>query len=303
MDDFKVSGRELWEWYQQVQQSAIASECSPQEIDWLLQEAAQLDRLTLRLGSFKNWPVVTLKQPWLELQQLWQRRLKERVPLQYLLGFTHWRHFTLQVSPAVLIPRPETELIIDQVMLALQNCEQTQRGGLEQGHWVDLGTGSGAIALGLADVLPQATIHAVDQSPEALAIAQQNAVKLGLQDRIQFHQGSWWQPLESLQSQISGMVSNPPYIPSALISTLQPEVAHHEPHLALDGGEDGLNCIRYLIETAPTYLCSGAIWIVEMMAGQGESVANLLHNQGNYNQISIIRDLAGLDRFVLAYRN
>ena len=96
------------------------------------------------------------------------------------------------------------------------------------------------------------------------------------------------------------MVSNPPYIPSQEVLLLQPEVAQHEPHLALDGGLDGLDAIRVLIDTAPKYLQAGGIWLIEMMAGQGTAVVALLEQQGSYDDIEIINDLAGLDRFVLA---
>ena len=98
------------------------------------------------------------------------------------------------------------------------------------------------------------------------------------------------------------MISNPPYIPSAMIAGLQPEVAHHEPHLALDGGEDGLVAVRHLIETAPDYLVAGGLWLVEIMAGQAPFVAELLENQGQYQNIQILKDLADIERFVVAYR-
>jgi len=106
--------------------------------------------------------------------------------------------------------------------------------------------------------------------------------------------------MEKLRGKISGAISNPPYIPTEAIADLQPEVVKHEPHLALDGGEDGLQCIRHLIETSPQYLHSGAIWLVEMMAGQGEMVAVMLEQQGSYRNIKLLPDLAGIDRFALA---
>ena len=97
------------------------------------------------------------------------------------------------------------------------------------------------------------------------------------------------------------MVSNPPYIPTSELATLQPEVFQHEPHLALDGGDDGLDAIRYLVQTAPKYLMSGGIWLIEMMAGQGENVVSLLSEQGDYRDIRVIQDLSRRERFVLAY--
>jgi release factor glutamine methyltransferase len=289
-----VSGLQLWQWRNAAIQAAIATDVPPMEVDWLLLEVAGLDRLALRLESFKDWPQIQLQLPLEELDQLWQRRLNDRLPVQYIAKVTPWRQFKIAVSSAVLIPRPETECLID---LALAASD----GG--SGHWADLGTGSGAIAIGLADILPKATIHAVDYSLEALAIARTNADNLGFADQIKFYQGSWWEPLAFLKGQFSGMVSNPPYIPTSTLPTLQPEVINHEPHLALDGGDDGLECIRYLIEISPSYLQPGGVWLIEMMSGQADAVRELLQNQGSYCKIQIHADLAGIERFALAYKS
>ncbi|MEH1917052.1 peptide chain release factor N(5)-glutamine methyltransferase [Nostoc sp.] len=289
-----VSGLQLWQWRNAALEAAIATDVLPMEVDWLLLEVAGLDRLALRLESFKNWPQIQLQLPLEELEQLWQRRLNDRLPVQYIAGVTPWRQFKIAVSSAVLIPRPETECLIDLAEASTSNTS---------GHWADLGTGSGAIAIGLADALPKATIHAVDYSLEALAIAQANADNLGFADRIKFYQGSWWEPLTFLKGQFSGMVSNPPYIPTSTFPTLQPEVLNHEPHLALDGGADGLDCIRHLVEISPSYLQPGGVWLIEMMAGQADEVRELLQNQGNYCNIQIHADLAGIERFALAYRS
>ncbi|MEG4504163.1 peptide chain release factor N(5)-glutamine methyltransferase [Microcoleus sp. F6_B4] len=292
-----VSGLELWQWVNQAKSQARSYDIPLAEIDWLLQELAGLDRLALRLESFKDLPKIELKLSFSELALLWQRRLQERVPVQYLTGVAHWRHFSLKVTPAVLIPRPETELLIDLAVEAVKSYSVNPKS-----HWVDLGTGSGAIAIGLASALTNARVYAVDCSSEALAVARLNAENLGFESRINFYQGSWWEPLEFLKGQVSGMVSNPPYIPSSTVLTLQPEVLKHEPHLALDGGFDGLDCIRHLVETAPDYLESGGVWLVEMMAGQETAVADMLQSHGSYGKVQIFSDLAGIDRFALAYR-
>lgn len=299
-----VSGWELWQWRDRALQAAAKAGVPLGEVDWLLLEVAGLDKLALRLASFRDMPQIQITVPLSKLTTLWQQRIADRTPVQYLVGVTHWRHFSLAVSPAVLIPRPETECPIDLAVAAYNSSTGGIIPGnsLDEGHWADLGTGSGAIALGLADVFPSATIHAVDCSAAALAIAQQNSSRLGFKDRIRFYEGSWWQPLSALIGQFSGMVANPPYIPSSLVPQLQPEVAWHEPHLALDGGVDGLDCIRHLIEASPAYLRPGGIWLIEMMAGQAPAVAELLHQQGSYCQIQIFSDLAGIDRFALAYR-
>ena len=287
-----ISGRDLWQWRSQALSAATAAAIDEYEVDWLLQHLLGCDRLTLRLESDQAQLAVPLSLA--ELDQIWQQRISDRVPVQYLVGSTTWREFVLQVSPAVLIPRPETEALIDLARHSLP--------ALQGGHWVDLGTGSGAIAIGLAAAFTQATIHAVDCSAAALAIAQTNAQTTGFGDRIRFYHGDWLTPLAALQGQLSGIIANPPYIPSALVLSLQPEVTHHEPHLALDGGPDGLNCLRQIIQTAPAYLRPHAVWMVEIMAGQANAVVDLLTQQGDYDRIAIHRDLAKIERFVVARR-
>lgn len=312
-----VSGLELWQWRIAAINEGKLAEVSPMEVDWILQEVAGLDTLSLRLESFKDRSQIPLTIPLAKLNELWQKRLKERLPVQYITGITPWRNFSLIVSPAVLIPRPETECLIDLAVEAVRerwrDGEMGRWGGGEttkdspspqsQTNWADLGTGSGAIAIGLADVFPHAIIHAVDQSPAALKIAQENAQRLGFASRINFYQGSWFTPLQKLKGQLTGIVSNPPYIPSNIVPTLQAEVANHEPHLALDGGNDGLDCLRLLATLAPEYLVPGGIWLVETMAGQTEAVVELLNDRGSYCNVQVFADLSGIDRFVLAYRS
>lgn len=294
-----LSGQELYLWRRQAQQEALAAEVSPQEVDWLLQQLLGLSNLTLRLELFRPQAQISSTTSIQQLTDLWQKRLQDRLPVQYLVGTTPWRYFQLKVSSAVLIPRPETELIID---IARQAVEKSNLSQISLGDWVDLGTGSGAIALGLASILPRANIHAVDLSEAALAIARENAFDLGFIEQISFYQGNWWQPLAHLKGKVSGMVSNPPYIPTAQLKHLQPEVFQHEPILALDGGADGLDCIRYLIRESADYLDSGGIWLIEMAIAQANIVAKMLSETGNYQDIEIFPDLAGIDRFVIAYR-
>lgn len=282
----------LWAWRRWARTTATERDLNAREVDWLLESVSNLDRLALRLESNGERPI-ELSLSLDRLTELWQNRLDKRVPVQYLIGKAFWRDFELVVSPAVLIPRPETEAIIDIAIAASTESQQC-------GNWVDLGTGSGAIAIGLARELPHAQIYAIDLSVDALDIARTNAEKLQIRDRIDVRQGNWWSSLSHLQGRVTAMLSNPPYIPSTEVLQLQPEVVGHEPHLALDGGEDGLQAMRILVDTAPEYLESGGIWLVEMMAGQGTAVADLLTQHGSYRGIEIINDLAGLDRFVLA---
>jgi release factor glutamine methyltransferase len=218
-----------------------------------------------------------------------------------LAGETPWRDLVLAVSPAVLIPRPETELIVD---LAAEFVARSPLGPeLAAGIWADLGTGSGAIAIALARAFPTAQVLAVDQSAAALAVAADNARRHGVTDRITFYPGSWFDPLAAYRGRLSAVVANPPYIPSALVPALQPEVARHEPVAALDGGPDGLDDLRAIAAQAPEYLVPGGLWLVELMAGQGEAVRDLLAELGCYGGVEICGDLAGRDRFVRAVRS
>lgn len=293
-----VTGAELWAWRQRALQEAQAAGIDGHEVDWLLEALTDADRLSLKLGMVQHRPQVWLGCSLGDLSQLWDRRRHQRVPVQYLVGETPWRNLTLAVSPAVLIPRPETELMIDLATAAIARSPIGDQ--LAQGIWADMGTGSGAIALALAQTFPTASILAVDLSAAALAVAQDNAARAGLSDRLTFYQGSWFEPLADYRGQVSALVSNPPYIPSALLPTLQPEVVNHEPAAALDGGEDGLDDLRTLAAQATDYLIPGGLWLAEMMAGQGDAVQALLIAQGGYRDIEICLDLAGRDRFVQA---
>lgn len=296
----RVSGIDLDQWRNQAKAEAKAAGIDPQEVDWLLRAISDVDSLTLRLGRLSQMAGVDLKLSLADLEHRWQQRVQRRVPVQYLVGEAPWRQFSLNVSPAVLIPRPETELIID---LAVDAVERSpQRDALATGIWVDMGTGSGAIAIGLADAFPNAQILAVDQSADALAIAQENIQRYDLTNRITLCHGSWFQPLANYRGQLSAVVANPPYIPSGVLPTLQPEVIAHEPTTALDGGPDGLDDLRILVTQAPDYLIAGGLWLAEMMAGQGQAVTDLLTQVGAYRGIQVIEDLAGRDRFTLAFR-
>ena len=293
-----VSGKALHQWREWAIQLATENNIASNEVDWFLQGLTPLKSLSLQLGNYQNQLHIPIRAPLSDFTQKWQQRIENRVPVQYLTGETPWRQFSLSVTPDVLIPRPETELIINIAEEIV--AENPIADQLRKGYWADLGTGSGAIALGLAHTFPHATIHATDISPQALIIAKQNATKNHLAQRITFHQGSWLTPLSALKNQLSAIITNPPYIPSPTVLTLQPEVTHHEPHLALDGGPNGLHCIKTLIEASPNYLIPNGIWITELMQGQAQTVATLLTQQGNYTHITIHPDLSGTPRFVSA---
>lgn len=292
-----VSGLSLRRWRQAARTAAAAAAVPLEEVDWLLQATSDLDRLTLQLESFAAYPAIALSMPLAELARLWERRVRERVPVQYLAGEVPWRDLLLGVSPAVLVPRPETELLVE-MALAAAKANPALAGGL----WADLGTGSGAIAIALARALPEIEVYAIDVSEAALEVARANAARWQVEDRIRWACGSWFSPLFDAGC-LSGIVANPPYIPTAEIPSLQPEVARHEPHLALDGGPDGLGSVRELVAVAPDFLQPGGFWAVELGQGQAPTVIELLQTCGSYERIESRSDLAGIARFVLAYRS
>lgn len=277
-------------WYHQAQQDAVEYQVNSEELDWLVLCHLELDKLSLRLGQ------ISCSSEQLEtLRILWKKRLTEKIPVQYLLGKAPWRSFWLEVTPAVLIPRPETEILVDLALDFLRTRTDP--------HILDLGTGSGAIALGIA--YEAANVHgtAIDRSPEALAIARRNAQALGCE--INFLEGDWFAPLQTSgtpEAHFDTILSNPPYIPSATIESLDFEVRQHEPRLALDGGIDGLSAIRILVEQGWPWLKPGGLWLVELMVNQAPKVMDLLAANGQYQEIQAHRDLAGIERFVSAKR-
>jgi release factor glutamine methyltransferase len=273
-------------WRQRAIAQAMAANIDIAEVDYLIAAVSGLARLQIRLAA------EDVLVPWEgELEQLWQRRIKERIPMQYLTGFSFWRDLTLKVTPATLIPRPETELLVD---LAIDFLRSHPHPVL-----ADLGTGTGALAIAIARAVPACTVYAIDLSPDALAIARTNVKTYGLKNQVYLLEGAWFSPLPA-NLQLDALVSNPPYIPTAIVGELAVEVRCHEPQLALDGGSDGLQSIRVLIQQAPKFLKPGGFWGIEVMAGQAGSVISCLEKTENYEHIGSVNDLAGIARFVTA---
>ncbi|PHV61867.1 peptide chain release factor N(5)-glutamine methyltransferase [Cyanobacterium aponinum] len=292
--EFEITEKDLFNWYQSAKRDCLNNNINISELNLFIIELTSLNKLNLQLNNYQNQESINSKFSLDKLEKIWNLRITKRCPIQYLIGECHWRNFTLKVTPDVLIPRPETELIIDLASEITFNYSH-----LKTGNFLDLGTGSGAIALGLAEAFPNSYIYAVDKSKSALKIAQENALKYGFESRVKFCHGSWFDPINDLKNSFSLIVSNPPYIPSQMVLELEPEVVNHEPKIALDGGEDGLKDIRYLIENSPNFLVKDGFLILEIMAGQGKIVENLLKENGSYKNIKIEYDLAGLDRFAI----
>jgi release factor glutamine methyltransferase len=217
------------------------------------------------------------------------RRLKNE-PIQYITGDQEFYGLTLKVTPAVLIPRPETEHLVEAVLHHLPKDQPTRI--------VDIGTGSGAIAIALAVHLPKAHITALDLSPEALSIAKQNAETHKVADRITFLQSDLLAAIAN-EPPYDAIVSNPPYIPHTDHPTLHPEVRDHEPHTALFAGTEGLDIYRRLIPQAHTHLKPNGLIALEIGHGQREALASLLSGWRNVN---FVDDLQRIPRVALATR-
>jgi release factor glutamine methyltransferase len=214
-------------------------------------------------------------------------RAAQGEPLAYLTGEREFCGLAFTVTPEVLIPRPETEGLVDMVLRWNKQHPQTAS------HLVDVGTGSGAIAVTLAVRLPQARITAVDTSPAALAVARRNASRHSVGEHIEFVQGNL---LESLSGPFDAILANLPYIPTRTLQTL--DVIRWEPSQALDGGPDGLDLIRTLIEQATTRLVAGGLLALEIQYDQGPPVADLCREAFPGACVTIEHDLTGLDRVV-----
>ncbi len=214
----------------------------------------------------------------------------KRRPLQHLLGTqAFWRH-EFRVTPDVLIPRPETELLVEAALERLRP--------LERPVVVDVGTGSGCIALSLAAELPAAEIHATDVSAPALRVARENAARLGLSALVQFHEGDLLAPVAGRQLDL--IASNPPYVDPALAPTLAPEVRDHEPAMALfPRGGDGYAVYRRLIPAARALLAPGGYLLLEVGQGMGDEVAWLAQRAG-FTLEEILPDLQSIPRAVIA---
>ena len=264
------------------------------DFDWLLDLAGGLSWSSLQRLLVEPQRTVQLKLSLKDLEQIWGHHLDQAIPLQHLVGRCPWRDLELAVSAAALIPRQETEVLVD---LALETI-----AGMSIERWADLGTGSGAIAVALSRAMPATPGHAVDLSPDALALARTNLEALAPEGEWHLHQGRWWEPLEPWWGHIDLVVCNPPYIPSDLILNLDPVVRDHEPHLALAGGIDGLQAIREVVAGACRALAPGGWILIEHHHDQSAPVLNLL-NQAGLSSIRAVRDLEGVNRFALARRS
>ncbi|EUC52715.1 peptide chain release factor N(5)-glutamine methyltransferase [Mogibacterium timidum] len=226
----------------------------------------------------------------------YRERILERasgMPLQYITRVQEFMGLPFRVNENVLIPRLDTEVLVDQVLGIIGGME------LEHPDVLDMCTGSGAIGVSIAHMVPDASVKMTDISEQALATAMKNAELNGVLERSSFALGNMFSALRS-DEQFDIIVSNPPYIKSDIIETLAPEVKDHEPRLALDGGEDGLDAYKVIANNAAAHLKDGGVLALEIGYDQGEAVVFLLERTHYYKPAAIIKDLAGKNRVVVA---
>ena len=258
-------------------------------------ESSRLDAevlLSRVLGKERIYLYVHFDQP---LQQMELGRFREmikqrvkRIPVAYILGEKEFMGMDFSVSPAVLIPRPDTEILVENVIERLKKMENV--------HIVDIGTGSGAIAVSILANCLNVSGVAVDISSEALAVAKSNAIRHGVDMRLEFVKSDVYDSLSA--GQFDAIISNPPYIPDKDIAGLEPEVKC-EPYDALAGGKDGLDFYRRLIQEGIKFLKPNGFMAFEVGIYQAEDVADIGRETGAFNHFEIIKDYGNIDRVVI----
>ncbi len=219
-----------------------------------------------------------------------------REPLQYITGTQEFWGLPFRVTSDVLIPRPETEFVVE--------ASLTAAAALPAPTVVDLCTGSGCIAVCVASELPGARIFAVDRSPNALAVARENARRHGVASRVRFFEGDLYRPLLELdlRGTVDAITANPPYIRAGDLPSLQPEVRDFEPEIALVAGPEGTEVAERIIGEAPVFLRPGGSLVMEMGIGQAETLRRRAARTAAYGTIDVLKDLAGIERVIVAVK-
>ena len=243
---------------------------------------------TLIIKSAKN---VKLKINLELLESFWDRHLLTSIPIQHLSGISFWRDLKLEVSNNVLIPRTETEVIIEIVLEKFKNKYQKIT-------FADLGTGSGAISIALALANPLWDGMATDIDKNAIKIASRNFAKYPNKSNLKFYYGNWWDPLKNFRGKIDLAIANPPYIPQDTYKKLPIEVKKFEPKIALLGGKDGLDHIKEIVQQAPLFLKEKGFLLLENHFDQGSKVKKLFFENG-FTSVKVLKDLSGIGRFTI----
>ena len=284
------------EWLNQAQKRLESSGSSTSRLDAevLLAHVLEVERIHLHM-----YPEQKVEPDDLETVETLIRRREKGEPVAYLTGTQEFMGLNFFVSPAALIPRPETELLVETVLAELKDrhCLALDREILA----ADIGSGSGCIAVSLAVLMPRLKILAVDLSEEALQNTRKNIRRQGVSNQVVPLRGDLLEPVEAWlegTGKLDALISNPPYIPDHEMAELPASVADYEPPAALAGGVDGLDFYRTITAGAPALLRSGGLLAFEVGYQQGDAVTRLLEEQG-FVEIRLLKDLAGLARVVL----
>lgn len=213
------------------------------------------------------------------------------MPIQYIIGSQEFMSMQFNVNSSVLIPRPDTEILVEEV---IRNYNKDSEYNI-----LELGTGSGCIAISLAKIFDNSIVHAVDISIDALKIAQKNAMLNYVESKIKFYNGNLFEPIGESHNYFDILVSNPPYIPKMIIESLNSNVRDYEPRIALDGGDDGLDFYRIICKESKNYLKKSGMIFLEIGYDQAKNVKELL-KINNFDDIYVVKDLSGNDRVVTA---
>ena len=264
------------------------------DAELLMAAALGVDRAAL----FRS-PERALAPQELERFEGFVRRREAREPVAYIRGRRAFRTIELEVDSAVLIPRPETETLVDVALEALARTPQRREGDAYEPLALDVGTGSGCIALALAAENPFVRVVAADVDEAAVDVARRNATRLGLGGRVHVLRSDLFEALPP-GSRFDLIVSNPPYVPDAEYAALEPNVRDFEPRLALHGGDDGLDVYRRLIPAAAMRLRPRGTLALEVGAGEAHDVAGLVESTGAFGAVACRTDLGGVPRVVWA---
>ncbi len=264
--------------------------------EWLLCAATGLSRVELYTNFDRP-----LEDHERDVMREGVRRRAKGEPLQYVTGEMPFRHIVLKCAPGVLIPRPETEILVDEVLQYIDALPKGPDGSEPAAQVLEVGTGTGCIALSIAGERPDAQVVATDIAPEAVALAKRNRDALGLTDRVRVVGCDLASGVpEASQHAFDVLVSNPPYIPTPVMATLPREVGGYEPTLALDGGKDGLDVFRRLVELGTRALKPGGLLACELFEDSLVVASELPGVRASYENVRIVRDLTGRNRHLLA---
>ena len=284
---FEISTKELFLWIKDIKNNKQGIDDFYLLLD-LLGGISKSELLLLKINAQEkvnlNIDLFSLKKKWLEY-------IKLSKPIQYISGSSYWRNFKFELTNDVLIPRVETEQIVE---IASNIFDYEDKKII----FADLGTGSGTISISLVVENSNWKGLATDIDINAIQVAQKNHKKICSESDINFYCGNWWEPLKKYSGRINLAISNPPYIPRSVYEKLPSSVKDFEPKIALYGGEDGLYHIQQIISEAPKFLVKGGWLILENHFDQSKKIKNLLRDYG-FNSLKTINDTFGIGRFTI----